>query len=270
MRKILIVSITLCLLIAGLAQANVVISWLADPKANVSDVPDIYLKQKILIEETGDENYALIKAAKITEITSLATTTATTSADFIKIKVLGQDYKVKINKETNVVRYSWVKLSIDLSEFTVGDIINVYGTIDENDPFLIQAKTVRNVSIQKKHANFIGEITSITATSTFSLKTEKHGTLVVSTDANTKIYSSSQLKTFSDLKVGTKVLVRGIWNVTQGTMAAYLIRLYPNEVCVGDCACKTCTDSCRSNCPCKSCNVTTTIPTSTHPTSSIQ
>lgn len=199
-----------------------------EPKANISDVAPIYLKQKILIEETSEGNMILIKAAKVTEISS---TGGSTTPNLLKVKIFGQDYKIDILADTNVVRHNWGKSEVNLSEFSVGDIVNAYGTLDATDSFLIHAKTVRDVSIQKKHAVLNGTIQSINSSDkSFVLQTEKKGPVTVTTDTNTKIYQGKVEKTFSDLQTGLKVLVRGIWDTTLSKVQALLIRIKPMEV----------------------------------------
>jgi hypothetical protein len=52
----------------------------------------------------------------------------------------------------------------------------------------------------------------------------------VKTDANTKIYSGNKVKSFSDLKTGAKVTVRGTWDKTKSYIQALLVRMNPFEV----------------------------------------
>ena len=196
-----------------------------EPKANTANVPSKDLKQQILIEETGQGNMALIKGAKVVEITS----TGGTTPNLLKVKIFGQDYKIQIVEGTNVVRHYWGKSSADLSEFSVGDIVNAYGQLDATDAFLVKAKTVRNVSIQQKHAVFTGIIANIDPAGAFILQTQRAGSLAVVTSPTTQIYQGKVLKSFSDLQVGMKVLVRGIWNKTLNKIQALLIRINPAE-----------------------------------------
>jgi len=224
MKKILIVS----LIILGFLVTAFVQAKSEDIRPNVSNVLREDLKQKIQINETSSGNMAWLTGAKITEISG----TATATPNLIKVKVFGQDYKIDVSATTNVVRYSWGKSVINLSEFSVGDIINVYGTLDSTDYFLVHAKTVRNVSIQKLHAVFTGNILSIaSSTNSFTMEAKRTGiaTLTVNTDSNTKIYSGKNLKSFSDLQVGMTVMTRGIWDRTMSKIQALLIRMKPFE-----------------------------------------
>lgn len=203
-------------------------------KANTGNVPSESLKQQLLIEETGKGNMVLIKGATITEIsffpgatgTATGTATGSSSLDMLKVKIFGQDYKIHVLAGSNVVKYDWGKLLIDLSEFSIGDIVNVYGTLDASDTFLVHAKTIRNVSLQKKHAVLEGSIKNINASDTsFTLATKKAGDQTVNVGSSTNIYQKKTLKAFSDLKEGMKVQVRGILNKTLSKIQALLINI---------------------------------------------
>jgi hypothetical protein len=196
-------------------------------KANIENVLKSDLKQRIQIDETSSGNIVWLTGAKIV---SINTSSGTTTPNLITITIFGQTYKVQIDSTTNVVRQYWGKSSSDLSEFSVGDIINVYGNLDSSDYFLVHAKTVRNISIQKIYGVFNGSITTINSSTSFTMNTKKIGTttLIVNTDANTKIYQGKDVKSFSDLIVGTKINVRGIWDKTMSKIQALLIRISPN------------------------------------------
>ena len=227
MKKFLLgLAILAALVSVGVVQAKNYNSNDGDIKPNTANVLKSDLKQKVQIDETSTGNIVRLTGAKITEISG------TTTNNLIKVKVFGQDYKVQIATDTNVVRQYWGKSAIDLSEFSVGDIIKVYGTLDTADYFLVHAKIVRNVSIQKLHAVFTGNILNIaSSTGSFTIEAKRNGTssFLVNTDSNTKIYQGKNLKSFSNLKVGTKVMVRGIWDKTLSKIQALLIRIKPLE-----------------------------------------
>ena len=204
-----------------------------DIKSNVANIPKTDLRQRIQVEESASGNMAWLTGAKIVEISRIGTTTS----NLIKVKIFGQDYKVQVATDTAIVRSYWGKSATDLSEFSIGDIINVYGTLDSADYFLIRAKTIRNISIQKIQAVFNGNILSIsssTASSTgsfiMSIKKTGTSTLTVYIDSNTKIYSRKNLQAFSDLKIGAKIMVRGIWDRAMSKIQALLVRTNPSEV----------------------------------------
>ena len=166
----------------------------------------------------------LVKAAKVTEV----------GADYLKISIFGITYKVDTSL-SKIVRHYWGASEID--EFSVGDIVNVYGYLDEADSYLIRAKTVRNVSIQKIHNVFKGVIESIDASSTsFILKTEERGNQTVMVSGETKIIKPQPVLcvkapclpveiagSFSDLRVGMKAIVRGLWDKALSKIQARVI-----------------------------------------------
>ena len=215
-KLILFLTVMVGLMTLTLAQAKN-----DDIKPNTANVLKSDLKQRIQIEETGVGNLAWLTGAKIVEIS------ASTTPSFIKVKVFGQDYKIEISTTTNVIRQDWGKTTIGLSEFSIGDIVNAYGNLDANDYFLIHAKNLRNVSIQKLHATVEGKVSSISSsTNSFDISVKKKGTstVTINIDANTKIYAGKSLKTFSDIQVGMKVVVRGIWDRAMSKIQALIVK----------------------------------------------
>ncbi len=215
-KTILLLAIIASLTSLSMAQAK------DDIRPNVANVLKSDLKQRIQIEETSAGNMAWITGAKITEIST------TTTPGVIKVNVFGQDYRIEVTSATNIVRQSWSKAVAGLSEFSVGDIINVYGNLDSTDYFLIHAKNLRNVSIQKLHAVVEGKVSSVSSSiNSFIMSVKKNGTstVTVDTDANTQIYSGKKLKAFSDIQVGAKVVVRGIWDKTLSKIQALIVKI---------------------------------------------
>jgi len=124
---------------------------------NISEIKE-ELRQELSIKEirgrvvcqaigvcpkAGENTEVLIKSAKVEEI----------GADYLKISIFGYQYKVDL-VNAKIVRYGWLESHIN--EFSVGDIVNVWGFLDEGDKYLIHAKNVRNISIQKVHNVFRG------------------------------------------------------------------------------------------------------------------
>jgi len=222
-------------------------------RPNISEIKE-ELRQELSIKEirgrvvcqaigvcpkAGENTEVLIKSAKVEEI----------GADYLKISIFGYQYKVDL-VNAKIVRYGWLESNIN--EFSVGDIVNVWGFLDESDKYLIHAKNVRNVSIQKVHDVFRGVIESIDATSTSFVLTPgqcvelesfppkkicpQGNRFTVVVDANTKIIKSQQVVcvkapcppvqvsgSFADLQVGMKVVVRGLLDKTLSKIQARLI-----------------------------------------------
>lgn len=166
-----------------------------------------------------------IKAAKLLEV-------STTS---IKVYIFGYTYTIDVEKAKIIRRF---RSNSDLAEFSPGDIINVFGYLDKDNNYLVHAEIVRNMSVQRKDAAFKGTIESITPPDTFVMKTKERGSQTVIVSANTKIIIAGEevvcitapcpplpprTGSFSDLKVGQKVRVRGIWDRTLSRIQAKLV-----------------------------------------------
>lgn len=188
------------------------------------------LKQSLTIQEkTGwrlgqvsipvskDNTIVHLKAGKLVEL----------SENLIKVEIFGYTYKVDISS-SNLYRQGWGKSDID--EFSIGDVINVYGYLDNNDNYLIHAINVRDMSILLTHYVFKGVIKSIDSNSkSFVLNTIQHGDLTVNVYSETKIIKFSTTTpsytegSFSDLEVNSPVIVRGVYNINQKKIDANLI-----------------------------------------------
>ena len=183
---------------------------------------DLNLKQSIRIEETGQGNTIALNKAEITAISYFSTSTP----NLMEVKIFGQEYKVQFSTSTNITPRFWGGMALNLSQFAVGDFVNVQGTLDSADFFLVQARTVWNVSIQKGRAAVSGTIQSITSsTNSFNLQTQNASSLTVNTATDTKIYQDRDQKAFSDLQTGMKVKVRGVWDQALTKIQALLIRI---------------------------------------------
>jgi hypothetical protein len=125
-------------------------------------------------------------------------------------------WNVVTDPSTSIIRrYGGSSL---LSEISVGDYISFNGPLDTTKATAtVNAKTVKDWSIQKRHADFSGSITSVaTSTSSFVLQTKERGALtavapslvmVVLADVNTVSAPRSLVcKTKLDVDVATDVI----------------------------------------------------------------
>ena len=184
---------------------------------NLADISSQELRQNLSLVELGNGRVeALIKAGVISEIAS--------DGAFIKVKIFNAEYKASISSNTNIIRNTWGDSK--LSEFSVGDIVNVHGFMDAGDYATIITRTIRNVSIQKLHGVFQGEIKEIVSPGVFSFES-KGKILTVTTGDNTKIFVGREAKSFSDLLVGMTGLVRGVWDRTLSKVQALLVIMKP-------------------------------------------
>ncbi len=185
---------------------------------NVANIPAMELRQHLSLVELGNGRIeTLIKAGVITEIAG--------DGAFIKVKIFNAEYKAAISPDTNIVRHHWG--ASKLSEFSAGDIVNVHGFMDAGDYSAITTRTIRNVSIQKLHGVFQGEIKTIISPDVFALETKERGVQTVTTSNETRIFIGREAKSFADLQVGMTGLVRGVWDRTLSKIQALLIMMKP-------------------------------------------
>lgn len=99
-------------------------------------------------------------------------------------------------------------------EFTEGDILSVRGKWLDEEKTTLEARVIRNLSIQKRKGTFWGTIKKIEADGkTFTLTSANRGDQTVVTDASTKfIDRSAKPITSADLKEGHRVRVSGLWD----------------------------------------------------------
>lgn len=126
----------------------------------------------------------------------------------------GQTYTVNIDGKTKFRRHFWGKSA--LSEISVGDKVNILGKFTDSAKTTILARMVRDTSIQKRKGTFFGTVTATGTTLTIS--TTK-GTESVLFDGSTKLVNrKEQVITSSQINVGDKVRVKGVWDKTLNTI----------------------------------------------------
>lgn len=137
------------------------------------------------------------------EVTGINGTTLTVSKD-------GKNYTVQTDSNIKFTRHFWGKSSF--SEILVGNRVNVFGRFTDDTQTTIQAHLIRNLSVQKRHGVFMGEVLSLNSDG-FVIKSVNRGNQTVVTGSTTKFIARNQTAlTFSDVKVGHKIRVRGLWD----------------------------------------------------------
>jgi len=129
------------------------------------------------------------------------------------IKVLdnkdGKTYQVNITEKTQLRRRFWGKSS--LSEFSVGDEVNVIGRYTDKTKLVIEAVLIRNKSIQKRWGVFFGEVTAKNSDN-FIIKTINRGELTVYFGKAKFVDNSGNQSNYDALSVGSRVRVKGVWD----------------------------------------------------------
>ena len=128
----------------------------------------------------------------------------------------GKTYTVNTDSNTQFRRRFWGKSSFD--EMNTGDIIAIIGQWTDDAHTTIQAKLVRDTSIQKRFGVFFGTVTSVTSTG-WVMNTINRGSQTVTVVSSTKIVNrKGDTLTQTQVLVGHKIRVRGLWDNKANTV----------------------------------------------------
>lgn len=127
----------------------------------------------------------------------------------------GTSVVVNITDKTQLRRKFWGKSVI--SEFSVGDTVNIVGKWTDDTKTVVNAVTIRNESIQKRNGVFFGEVKSLSSGG--FVMTTIHRVDETVTIGTAKITDrKGGTLTGSDIKVGDRVRVRGMWDSNAKTI----------------------------------------------------
>lgn len=107
-----------------------------------------------------------------------------------------------------------------LTEYSVGNFVNVTGRFQDEAKTIIEACVVRNISIQKRFGAFVGEVLSLTSSGwVMSTVSDKRTNQTVTVSSNTKFNSRKEETIIQgDIQVGHRIRVKGMWNRTDNTI----------------------------------------------------
>lgn len=127
--------------------------------------------------------------------------------------LIGDDgtFQINITDKTVILRKFGGKSS--LSEYFVGDEVVVFGKFTDDTKLVIDAKVIRNNSIQKRFGAFFGKVT-IKNTDNFIMETLERGTQTVYFGTAKFVDRKEMNILYSDVKVGDRIRVKGIWDKT--------------------------------------------------------
>jgi len=155
------------------------------------------LKDKI---QNFKNTRAGLKQAKLTSKSDTALT----------VEKEGKIYTVNISDKTHFRRRFWGKAT--LSEMSVGDLLDIQGKWADDQKTIINATLIRDTSIQMRFGTFFGTVTSISG-STITMQTKKRDFQTVTASSSAKIINrKQQTMSLSDILVGHKIRVKGLWN----------------------------------------------------------
>jgi|GEM_PF-1494773 hypothetical protein len=146
-------------------------------------------------------------------ITAIDTTTETITATKD-----GTTYTIDASGATLRRKYG---AKCDIYELTAGDYIFVWGTMSGTN---VTATKIKDLSIQKWKASFVGTITTVDSTTytdnegrsyqQFEIESRHRGDQVIRVYSATSIKYKGDSKTFTDFAVGQEVVAKGTWNNT--------------------------------------------------------
>ena len=137
------------------------------------------------------------------------------------LKVKDKDGKVVsvlTDSKTQFRRRFWGKGS--LSEMRERDTVNVIGQWTDDAKTTIQARLVRDISIQKRFGVFVGLVKSLTSSGwVMSTVSEKRPDQTVTVSAETKFVNRKEEAIGqADIQVGHRVRVKGLWDRANNTV----------------------------------------------------
>lgn len=186
---------------------------------NARDGRDNKAEEKNFFQDVRKKTHGFVsqvvnrgKAAIINgTITAKTDTTLTVEKD-------GTSYTVNVSDSTHLRRRFWGKSTT--SEFSVGNIVNVYGAWTDDTQTTINARMIRNLSIQKRFGVFIGEVKSLLSGGwVMTTASEKRPDQTVTVSSETK-FENRKGETIgqADIQIGHKVRVKGLWDNSNNTV----------------------------------------------------
>ena len=159
----------------------------------------------VAIEATRGGIRAVVGQARIPGATVGAVGTNT-----LTISKNGKSMTVNILATTKLRRKFWGNAV--LGEISVNDLVNVWGSWTDNTQSIINARLVRDVSIQRRNGVFVGTVTTLTSAG-WVMETFNRGTQMATVSSTTKFSNrTGKLITQADVAVGNMVRVRGMWD----------------------------------------------------------
>ena len=122
----------------------------------------------------------------------------------------GTSYTINIVANTHLRRRFWGKS--DLSEFKVGDLVSVIGRWVDDEQTVIEARIIKNLTIQRRWGTFFGTVVEAEGTQ-IVIESVKRGNQTVYISVSTVVVSRDQdAITITEVQVGDKIRVKGVWD----------------------------------------------------------
>ncbi|MFA6421568.1 MAG: hypothetical protein WCW45_05075 [Patescibacteria group bacterium] len=132
----------------------------------------------------------------------------------------GKTFQLQVTANTRLYRRLGAVSA--LSEFQVNDWLQAVGEWTDNSQTSMSALVIRNQSIQRYRGTFTGSVVSVnSAGNSFVFQPNKRtDQQTVTITSETKVYGQNkqQVITLADMKIGDKVVVRGLWDRANNTV----------------------------------------------------
>ena len=145
------------------------------------------------------------------KVTAKSGTTLTVEKD-------GKSYTVLTDDKTQFRRRFWGKSSLD--EIVIGHTVNVIGLWTDDAHTTVQAKLVRDLSVQKRFGVFMGVVKSLTGSGwVMGTVSEKRADQTVTVSSSTEFENrKGETIVQSDILIGHRVRVKGLWDREANTV----------------------------------------------------
>ena len=110
-----------------------------------------------------------------------------------------------------------------LTELSVGDEVQVLGKWTDSTNTAVNARVIRDLSVQKRRGTFVGTAVSVTPAG-FSFQPLSRPPQTVTISPNTKFVDRKmKALTFSSITAGHKIMVRGLWDSKLNTITEVVL-----------------------------------------------
>jgi hypothetical protein len=171
-----------------------------------------------------DNGKVLVRGAKVTGVSGSVVTATTAWGTAIA------SWTINTSSTTQLVRRYGGNMS-SLSEITVGDFVSFSGTIASGatSPFVVDAKVLKDWSIQKKNATFEGTVGTVnSAGNSFVLVSNNRGNITINVATGTTIKKDNTTGVFADIVTGLKVTATGLYNNLTSVLDASTVKVRTN------------------------------------------
>ncbi|MFZ5391001.1 MAG: hypothetical protein ACOZAJ_01875 [Patescibacteria group bacterium] len=127
------------------------------------------------------------------------------------IQVLNDDllYTVKLGGVFGIYSRWWSQLSSQ--ELATGNVLQIFGRQVNGE--MIEAKLVRNVSLQKRLMALLGVVVKVSESDkTIYLESKMHGLVEVIMSPETLIIDPKKTTNLKDIKPGQRLVAKGLWD----------------------------------------------------------